>query len=500
VADKSFSRSRRAFLAAAGALATPALVGRRLRAQGGVVVNDIHSQLNETRVRHVLTPRSADEVQAAVRRAAADGVPLSLCGSRHAMGGQQFGGDTVLMDLRSMNAIGRFDPEKGTVQVASGVEWPALVTHLVDAQRGRARQWGIAQKQTGADRLTIGGALSANAHGRGLLMTPLVGDVESFELVDARGELRHCSRTENADLFQLAIGGYGLFGVVTSVTLRLAPRRKVQRSVEVRSIGGLIEAFDRRIAEGYLYGDFQYAIDPASDDFMRRGVFSCYRPVADTTPIDDTQKELSDDDWRGLLHLAHANRSAAFDRYAAYYLSTSGQVYWSDLHQLSTYLDGYHRALDTALGGTRATEMITEIYVPRPALPSLFEDVRRYFRASTVPIVYGTVRLIQRDSETFLPWARESWACTIFNLHVEHTPSGLERAADAFRALIDLALARGGSYFLTYHRWAHRRQVEAAYPRFGEFLRRKLAHDPQERFQSDWWRHYRAMFADRLGG
>ena len=31
------------------------------------------------------------------------------------------------------------------------------------------------------------------------------------------------------------------------------------------------------------------------------------------------------------------------------------------------------------------------------------------------------------------------------------------------------------------------------------FLRRKLQHDPQERFQSDWWRHYRTMFADRLG-
>jgi hypothetical protein len=115
-----------------------------------------------------------------------------------------------------------------------------------------------------------------------------------------------------------------------------------------------------------------------------------------------------------------------------------------------------------------------------------------------VPIVYGTVRLIERDEETFLPWAREPWACTIFNLHVEHTPAGIDRAADAFRTLIDLALRRNGSYFLTYHRWARREQVEAAHPRFVEFLRRKLAHDPGQRFQSEWWRHYRALFADRL--
>jgi FAD/FMN-containing dehydrogenase len=257
-------------------------------------------------------------------------------------------------------------------------------------------------------------------------MAPFVGDVESFELVDATGQRRLCSRTQNADLFALAVGGYGLFGVITAVTLRLVPRRKIQRVVEVRSVDGLMDAFDQRIADGFLYGDFQYAIDPRSDDFMRKGVFSCYRPVSDDTPIAAGQKDLSDTDWGALLHLAHTDGSAAFDRYASYYLSTSGQVYWSDLHQLSTYLDGYHRALDARVGGARATEMITEIYVPRPALAGFFEEVRDTFRTNGVPIVYGTVRLIERDTETFLPWARESWACTIFNLHVEHTPAGRE--------------------------------------------------------------------------
>ena len=183
-------------------------------------------------------------------------------------------------------------------------------------------------------------------------------------------------------------------------------------------------------------GDFQYAIDPRSDDFMRRGVFSCYRPVADSTPMPAAQKELSDTDWAALLHLAHTDASAAFERYAGYYLSTSGQVYWSDTHQLSTYLDGYHRALDGRLGGPPATETITEIYVPRPRLADFFAEVAEAFRTNGVRIVYGTVRLIERDTETFLPWAREPWACTILNLHVEHTPAGVEKAADAFRALI----------------------------------------------------------------
>ncbi len=41
--------------------------------------------------------------------------------------------------------------------------------------------------------------------------------------------------------------------------------------------------------------------------------------------------------------------------------------------------------------------------------------------------------------------------------------------------------------------------MEAGYPQFAEFLRLKRTYDPQERFQSDWYRHYREMFADTAG-
>jgi hypothetical protein len=51
---------------------------------------------------------------------------------------------------------------------------------------------------------------------------------------------------------------------------------------------------------------------------------------------------------------------------------------------------------------------------------------------------------------------------------------------------------------LTYHRWATREQVEAAYPQFVDFLRLKKKHDPDETFQSNWYRHYKQMFADKL--
>jgi FAD/FMN-containing dehydrogenase len=104
------------------------------------------------------------------------------------------------------------------------------------------------------------------------------------------------------------------------------------------------------------------------------------------------------------------------------------------------------------------------------------------------------VRLIEKDDESFMPWARDRYACVVFNLHVSHDPQGIELAARSFRSLIDLAIKHSGSYYLTYHRFARREQVESCYPQFQEFLAAKRQYDPGELFQSNWYRHYRGMF------
>jgi hypothetical protein len=283
---------------------------------------------------------------------------------------------------------------------------------------------------------------------------------------------------------------------VVSATIRLVPRRTLERVVEVRPIEELAGLLDARIADGYLYGDFQFETDPGSDDFLRRGVFSCYRPVEHDGPLPSGQRGLSREDWTRLIALAHTDKSRAFDLYAEHYLATTGQLYHSDAHQLADYEDGYHGALDQLLAAPhRASEMISELYVPRDRLSDFMAAVSDDFREHDVDAIYGTIRLIERDEDSFLAWAREPWACVIFNLHTVHTAEGIESSAAAFRRLIDLAADRGGSYFLTYHRWATREQVERCHPRFREFLAEKLRRDSEERFQSNWYRHHRELLA-----
>ena len=81
----------------------------------------------------------------------------------------------------------------------------------------------------------------------------------------------------------------------------------------------------------------------------------------------------------------------------------------------------------------------------------------------------------------------------VHTLVAVHTDEGLERSAEAFRRLIDRAIERGGSFYLTYHRWATAEQLDACYPQLRDFLRLKLEHDPREVFQSEWYRHHRSL-------
>src|SRR5205085_1692324 len=107
---------------------------------------------------------------------------------------------------------------------------------------------------------------------------------------------------------------------------------------------------------------------------------SCYQPVDIHTPVPAEQKELRAKDWCELIHLAHVDKSAAYRRYADFYLETNGQIYCSDLHQMSVYLDDYHGELDAKMGGCKASEVITELYVPRERLAEFMRELARVLR------------------------------------------------------------------------------------------------------------------------
>jgi hypothetical protein len=104
-------------------------------ASGSTLVNDIHSQLNPTPVNRVVKVQSAEQLAGILLSASQQGRALSLAGKRHAMGGQQFGSDTDLIDMTSFNKINSLDKHSGIIEVESGAIWPSIIDYCWNEQR-----------------------------------------------------------------------------------------------------------------------------------------------------------------------------------------------------------------------------------------------------------------------------------------------------------------------------------------------------------------------------
>jgi FAD/FMN-containing dehydrogenase len=142
--------SRRDFMAGSVALAISSCASARLAAEHEpILVNDIHSQLNSTRVLEILQPRSLADVQSIVRAARKDREAISVAGGRHAMGGQQFGADTLLIDIRKLNGVINLDRTRGIFEVDAGIEWPELIDSYLALQNADRRPWVLPRSKLG---------------------------------------------------------------------------------------------------------------------------------------------------------------------------------------------------------------------------------------------------------------------------------------------------------------------------------------------------------------
>src|SRR5258706_10319178 len=113
--------------------------------------------------------------------------------------------------MRGFNQL-RLDKENKILNAQTGATWKQ-VQLLLDP-------YGLAVKAMQSINIfSIGGTLSVNAHGIAHDPGQVAPTVRAFHILLSSGEIKHCSPTENSELFRLALGGYGLMGVILDVDL-----------------------------------------------------------------------------------------------------------------------------------------------------------------------------------------------------------------------------------------------------------------------------------------
>ncbi|HJQ97635.1 MAG TPA: FAD-binding oxidoreductase [Candidatus Polarisedimenticolaceae bacterium] len=418
------------------------------------------------------------QVAALVTRAASQGRHVVIAGSRHSMGGHTVLPEAIVLDMRPFRSV-TVDAERRIAHVGAGATWAQVIPAL------DAFGLSVAQMQSNND-FTVGGSISVNAHGWAFRSPPIAASIEAFRIVTADGQVIRCSRTENAELFSLALGGYGLFGVILDVELRVVPNemytvaaRRVRPQDYERTYDALTAGRDDL---GMAYG--RLSVAPAS--FLREGRIVLF---ARGPQAPDARETLSDVKRRWLKRLVF--RGAVGSDYGK-------NLRWA-LEKLVGEQGGgpvsRNRVLDEPSSwftnrDPESTEVLQEYFVPPEGFALFVEGAREILLRHRPDLLNVTVREVAEDQDTMLRYARGRMFALVFLVHQKRNALSDAATGAWERELIDLALRCGGTYYLPYRLHARREQFLRAYPTAPDFFAAKRRYDPGEVFSNSFYRTY----------
>ncbi|WP_079078136.1 FAD-binding oxidoreductase [Streptomyces sp. CdTB01] len=196
----------------------------------------------------VFAASSAADVTAAVRYAAARGLPIGVQATGHGLPGASRGG--VLVTTRRMDGVA-VDAGARTVRVRAGVRWGQVVAAA--APYGLAPLNGSAPG-VGAVSSTLGGGLGILAREFGYA----ADHVRALDVVTADGRRRHVTRAADPDLYWALLGAGADFGVVTGLEIGLVPVRRLYggslafdgRAVDPAALLRAYEEWTRTVPDG----------------------------------------------------------------------------------------------------------------------------------------------------------------------------------------------------------------------------------------------------------
>ncbi|WP_365716076.1 FAD-binding oxidoreductase [Shimia sp.] len=446
------------------------------------IMNDA-SGLSATPIhKHLVLSENADDALIRVLRtemteAAKNNRPVNIGAARHSMGGQAIprNGTAITFD----NGAIELDRTNLTYRVHAGARWSQVIAAL------DAEGFSPAVMQSNND-FGIGATFSVNAHGWPVPYGPMGATVRSLRMLLPSGDVVDCSPTENSNLFKLAMGGYGLIGVIIDLVVDMVPNSRLSPTYDTMAATDFPTAFQTAIddpAVTMAYG----RLNVERESFFEHALLATYRQTKDQNDL----PAASGSGW--MSHVA-------------------GRLYRAQLgnEALKTFRWWNETSLLPAIGGGEATrnslinepvvtlddrnpdrtDILHEYFVSFDAFDNFLEACREVIPASYQEFLNVTLRYIAQDDQSTLSYATRPRIAAVMSFSQEMT---LRAEADMRRmteTLINRIAARGGAYYLPYRPHARLDQMATVYSGAADFAAAKRTIDPQLILRNNLWDSY----------
>lgn len=440
-------------------------------------------KLSETRIDtliQVASHRQEAEQQLVqlIQQAAAAGKKISIAGAQHSMGAHTISADGIMIDMKSFNAL-ELDSTHHLLTAGAGALWSQIIPFL--DRYGKS----VAVMQSN-NSFSVGGSISVNCHGWQPNAPPIAATVESFRLISPQGTIVTCSRQENPELFSLVLGGYGLFGVILDVKLRIVDNRMYRLQQYVIKSSDYIPKFDELVNGtkniGMVYGRIN--INPSN--FMNEAILSVF--TIDSQAVTEPLKKTGYTGIRRAVFRGSANSDYGknlrwrAEKWGARFVSGKqfprNQLINESVEVFQNTTPGY-------------TDILHEYFIPKDSVTRFIEIVKKVIPQYKVDLLNITLRNVEQDNDTYLKYAREEVFGFVMLYNQAITPEAETAMQQVTQRLINEAMALRGTYYLPYRLHATREQFYKAYPMATDFFAKKKAYDSLELFQNQFYRQYK---------
>lgn len=445
---------------------------------GDGVLNDA-SQLSETPIfRHIVVKDDPGEtmlaaLRAELKEAAAAGRPVNLAAARHSMGGQSIprDGHAITFD----NGLVQAQAGSDTYRVHAGARWHQVIAALDPV--------GLSPKvmQSNAD-FGVASTFSVGAHGWPTAFGPMGSTVRSVKMLLADGSHVNASRTENADLFSAAMGGYGLIGLVTELEVEAAPNMLLEPTFQTMAAEEFATAFAAAVPQVPMaYGRMN--IDRAG--FFREAMMVTWRPIEGEIPPAAGSGWLS----YASRHIFRAQPGNEWVKRRRWGIETGIGAALAGPASRSGLMNEPVVTLDDR--DPARTDILHEYFVAPDRFGDFILACREIIPGSYQELLNITLRWVERDETAMLSYAPQGpRIASVLLFSQEMTARAEADMAWMTGRLIDAVQALGGSYYLPYRPHASVAQFAAGYARAGDFADLKRRIDPGLLFRNALWDRY----------
>lgn len=438
----------------------------------------------------VYRPSTVEQILEAITESKSNSRTVCFKGGGNSYGDAFQNSEQSVIDLSRMNRILEWSPDTGIIRCEPGVTIRQLWRYTI------GDGWWP-PVVSGTSFVTLGGALSANIHGKNNFREGPIGDhVNSFQLLLENGTILTCSRDENSDLFFAAIGGFGWLGCITEITMQMHRIHSGLINVEaisVRDLNHALELFSNRVSScNYLVG----WLDAFSNG---RGLLHAANYlVAGEDPHPEESLKLSaqelPDTIGGWIARSKLNKLMKpwVNSFGMKIINTmkyrSGRKQHG--HKFSQSLSAFNFLLDSAPNWKSSYKpgflVQYQPFIPEQFAPKSFEQILILCKERGIPPFLAVLKR-HRPDDFLLSHAVDGYSLA---LDFRVTKKNHNRFKDLVSALDDIVFNAGGKFYFAKDSTlkAGSANIFLGEERTSSFLQLKSKYDPDGLFLSDLFR------------